>query len=231
MSLSFTLDQNAVKSESFSGGRINATGKYIGLALRAYEKVAASGSKAIHLDYISNDGKDGSIDIWHWSAKNGGQPVEFQVKFLQTLMASLSIAELKPKENTTIEVYEYASKGMVSKRVTSYPQLENKQFGTVWQMEEYEKQKIDETTGKYVSTGEIGERAVCLRFFDAATGQTGKEKLEKTDAVAIDAFIDDLDDVKRIKLTPQQVIKAQDAHIVSQAANSNSSFDDDAFPF
>ncbi|MFA6278403.1 MAG: hypothetical protein WC622_16770 [Pedobacter sp.] len=229
MSLSFTLDQDAVKSESFSGGRINTTGKYIGLALRAYEKVAASGSKAIHLDYISNDGKDGSIDIWHWSAKNGGQPVDFQVKFLQTLMASLGIANLTPKENTTIEVYDYDSKGMVSKRVTSYPQLENKQFGTVWQIEEYKKQKLEGTV--YVETGELGERAVCLRFFDAETGKTGKEKLEKTDAVAIDAFVDDLADVKRLKLSPQQVIKAQDAQIVNQASNSNSSFDDDSFPF
>jgi hypothetical protein len=225
MSISFTLDQESIKSESFSAGRINQTGKYIGMALRAYEKVAASGSKAIHIDYITNDGKDGSFDIWHWSAKNGGQPVEFQVKFLQTLMAALSIAELKPKENTTIEVYDFDSRGMVSKRVTSYPQLENKQFGTVWQMEEYKKQNLED--GQYIETGELGERAVCVRFFDASTGQTGKEKLEKTDPIAIDTYVDTLPDVKRLKLSGAQIVKAQDAQVMAKADD----FDSDDFPF
>lgn len=228
MSLSFTLDQDAVKSESFSGGRINTTGKYIGMALRAYEKIADSGSKAIHIDYITNDGKDGQIDIWHWSGKNGGQPVEFQIKLLQTLMAALSIPKLEPKENVTIEVYDFDAKGMVSKRVTAYPQLINKQFGTVWQVEEYEKQEKD-STGKYVGTGEIKERVNCTRFFDAATGQTGKEKLEKTDPVAIDAYVDTLPDVKRLKLSGAKIVKAQDAQIISKASDFN--MDDDSFPF
>lgn len=228
MSFSFEFDQESVKSESFSGGRINSTGKYIGMALRAYEKVASSGSVAIHIDYITNDGKDGQIDIWHWSGKNGGQPVKFQVDFLQTLLASLSIGgKLQPKENVTIEVYDYDSKGMVSKRVTAYPQLENKQFGTVWQMEEYKKQKLED--GVYVNTGELGERAVCVRFFDAATGQTGKEKLEKTDPVAIDAYVETLPDVKRLKLSGAQIIKAQDKHTINQANDFN--MDDDSFPF
>lgn len=228
MSLSFTLDQDAVKGESFSGGRINDTGKYIGMALRAYEKVAASGSKAIHLDYISNEGKDGSIDIWHWSGKDGGKPVEFQVKFLQTLMASLSLSKLEPKENVQIEVYDFESKGMVTKRVTAYPQLMNKQFGTVWQIEEYKKQKLED--GVYVDTGELGERAICTRFFDAATGQTGKEKLEKTDPVAIDAYVETLPDVKRLKISGAQIVKAKDAQIIKQASDS-SSFEGDDFPF
>lgn len=226
----FTLDQTAAVAETFSPGRIDKTGLYIGHFINAYErKSTSSDSVAMHLDFISITGKSGSVDLWHTGRdgtnndKNGKKLSGYNQ--VMSLMSLLGIQQLKPKPNVQIKKWDNVLKGFVDAYVTGYPQLIDKPIGAVFQMSKDPKQiSVD---GKWVTAQPVTywDNAECLGFCDAET---------KLSAGGIDmqAWADKLEPVK----WPKEAVQAMDAQLIKQAQsapnapNEGADFDDD-MPF
>jgi hypothetical protein len=211
------LNEESIQKESYSvgGGRINKTGAYTGFFTKAYEIVSAkTGSKAIHLEFVSDNGSSAAIDLWYWSGKTDAL-IDFQMDAtVFPLLSLMGLKSLREKPNHSIEVWDFDVKGLVSKKFTAFPDLANKPIGVIFQMEEYQK-----------NNGTLGEQARAFRFFDAKTRQTAKEKANENDAVAVELLLADLPDVKRLSLLSTQIVNVQDAQIIQKANDFD--FDDD----
>ena len=231
----FIANKTEAQNENFSSGAIK-TGFHAGVITKAYERLSkSSAAKALHLDFMSFTGGFGSLDLWHTSGlgvqvDKNGKPLP-AIAQINQLMALLGIESLTPNPNGKVEVYDWESKTTVERRMTTYPQLVNKTIGTVWQTEEYKKQ-VDNGDGKWVDASplEITERAVWLKFCDSQTRQSAGEFINGSEAKLIDQFLVGLDEVKRVKLSPSQVVTASDTDAVKKAPN-DFDFDAEEFPF
>lgn len=216
-----TLKDEAIKKESYglSGGRIETSGAYTGYFTKAYETVSErTGSKAIRLEFTADDGSFSTVDIWYWSGKNNDYIERSMNELVYPLMSLFELKTLREKPNHSIDVYDFDARGMVSKKFTAFPDLANKPIGIVFQMEEYQK-----------NNGGLGLQARALRFFDAETRQSAKEKMNNLPAKAVEALLEKLEPVKRLNLSAKQEVKAKDAQIIEKAADFNDDFYDIPF--
>lgn len=169
--------------ETYKGGRIEKTGKYIGVFEHVYQITSKSGSKAIHFDFVSNQGESNSFDIYYWSAKSG-ENIDFAMSIIQEqIMNILRVNQLKEKPNTIVQVYDFASGNMVDKSVVSYPGLENKSVGIVFQETVYKRQTPKENGEKF------GSQFIPVKYFDAATGKTAYELVNKKEPEELEKYL------------------------------------------
>lgn len=217
--MSFTRNDDNVKKESFGGGRISETGKYIGRFTQAYELISEkTGSKALHLDFISDSGESCSIDIWHWSAKSQSS-MSFSLEFIDSLMACMGLTEI-PEKVGQYEKYNFDLQANETVRGTVYPALLGGKIGVVFQMQEYEKKD-----------GSVGQNAVAVKFFNAKTGQSGKETLLGEDAIQIDEYMAKLPQLKRLKHTTKEVKQLAESSGLAPVAPLVGELDDTDYPF
>lgn len=213
--MQFTQNTEA-SEERFFGGRIEKTGATTGMFIRAYEEESANtGSKCLHLDFISNAGEDGTIRIWYYS---GGKDAEIEMgknTIEGILMPLLKIPSLKSKPNDIIQVYDFNLGQTVDKKVTSFPQLCNKQIGVVWQRTVYKRNK--QKDGEW-----FGVNVEAVRYFDAETKQTSSEKVKDLPATLLEKYLDKLPDLKVPKDLQEQYYAKEDAHIMNQAKSQPS---------
>lgn len=179
--MDFLLNEEEAKKESFSGGRIYTTGKYTGRFTKAYVHESESGSKAVRFEFISDAGQSLTYDEYFYSGRTGKECGFWQ----NSLMAVMGLSGVRAKKNTPVDVYDFKEKMIVTKRVDMYPAFLSGPVGIVVQMEEYKK-----------NSGEIGERAVVKKYFDAKTGKSASEKLGNSDAKDIDVFVAGLKPLK-----------------------------------
>lgn len=234
--MSFKRNEEIVKkAEVFTAGSIRETGFYPSVITRAYDIVnAIKGSKTMRLDVVADAGNTSSIYLYYESGEGSqmdknGNP-NSGIPHIHTLMALLDISSLDEKSGK-IEVYDFDTKATVEKRVTGYPQLRGKEIGIIWQMQEEIKQVKEGDLWMPSDTGELIERPVFIRFCDYATKATAGELKNGTEPSIIDAYLDKLDPVKRLKLKPAQIEKAKDAQINKKAAELDDDDFDDDIPF
>ncbi|MFA5166766.1 MAG: hypothetical protein WC449_05775 [Candidatus Paceibacterota bacterium] len=215
---SFTYSKETAKEESFQSGPISKTGDYLGRITQAYETVSTGGAVGLALDIVSDQGQRISHTIWHIS--KAGDTLDFGVAAINSLMSALSLRELKPKQNTIIQKWDFDTKSTKDVKVTGYPQLIDKHLGFVVQMVEYYKWKDGHATDA------VGERGEVIRFFDADTRQTSSEKADGIDAAILDAWLPSLPVVKMLPGSRGAQIVAQ-AENKAPMAQSFSAADDD----
>jgi FtsZ-binding cell division protein ZapB len=228
--MKFTRDEKSIRSNTFSGGSIKTTGLHKGFITKAYVRNSKSSEAiALHLDFLSEKGESGQIDLWH--TKANGEPMERSVATIQGLMSLLDINDLREKNNDLIEQWNKTTKQIEQVRMTSYPQLLNQPIGTIWQVEEYIKQ-VEESDGVWINSNpiELKERAVFIAFCDPESKQTAIELLDDAEAQDIDKMLKRMDPVKRVNLPKAQLQQAKDTASTKKANDPDFDFND-SIPF
>ena len=165
----------------YKGGRIIEPGAYIGKFERVYETENKSkGSVNIVFEFISNQGEKLT---WNENAiytKNGEivQNVIFRDRIEKQIIPLLGLKSLSSKPNDMLTFWDYDIKAEVDKKVTSYPQLFEKNIGVF----------LKRTTSSWVT--DSGEKKTSVKlvpdfFFDPITKQTSEEKVNNKPANTI----------------------------------------------
>ena len=210
----YTLDTGAAKSAETIGKYIRETGKYKGKFTRAELLISqAKGSRGIEFDFVSDDGKECTLQIWTHS---GTGEAYSGINMVNAIMTCLSLRAIQPKQ-MQVEKYDYDSKQKVRVNVEAFPDLMNKPIGLLLQKE------ISEYNGKDKT------KMLIFAAFSHASGKTASEIIDKVaQPVAMEKLLAGLHD--------------KDARGKTQAAPSHSAprsqhhqapadFDDDSLPF
>ena len=160
----YALDTGAAKSAETIGKYIRETGKYKGKFTRAELMISkAKGSRGIEFDFLSDEGKECTLQLWTHSAT--GEPYS-AINMVNAIMTCLSLRGIQPKP-MLVEKYDYDSKQKVRANIEAYGDLMNKPIGLLLQKE------ISEYEGK--------EKTKMLIFaaFDHNTEKTATEIIDR----------------------------------------------------
>ena len=123
----------------------------------------AKGSRGIEFDFLSDEGKECTLQVWTHSGT--GEPYS-GINMINAIMTCLSLRGIQPKP-MVVEKYDYDSKQKVRANIEAYGDLMNKPIGLLLQKE------ISEYEGK--------DRTKMLIFaaFQAPTEKTASEIIDK----------------------------------------------------
>ena len=210
MARNYDLDTQAAKDSNSGSKRIKESGKYVGKFTAAWYEQNDKGTESVHFLFQSNEGQEaGPLALYTHNGKGDTLP---SYKTLNAIMTCLKVRGIKTAQGK-VELYDFASGGMVTKDKPTYPELVNKPVGLVLQREEYQKQD-----------GSIGERMIIAGPFDPSTSKMAAEILNNTEASALDNVL------HYIEATPVKVLRGA-KHAATQAAPADNSFTDDEIPF
>ena len=162
--MNYALNTDLAREGSGSlGGRIQETGKYLGVIEWAREKTNNNGTTLIELRYVSQDNQSGNLTIY--TANNKGEPLH-GLRQIHALMSVLRIRAMNPIQGS-VEAYDYDSKQVVVQPSLVLKELENKPVGLLLQKEFYTKE-----------SGEEGYQMNMFAPFTIDTNQTAKEVLD-----------------------------------------------------
>jgi hypothetical protein len=164
--MNYTLNPEAAKAADTMNGRIEETGKYIGIFTRAEESESTKGTKGIEMSYKSNDGLTADyLSLWTVNA-DGKEIYGYKV-----LMAVMTCMKTKTLTNTVgkVEKYDQDQQKRVVVDAKIYPELMDKPIGLLLQREEYLKK--DGRT--------IGSKMNIVGAFDPETEMTASEILDR----------------------------------------------------
>lgn len=181
----YTLDTDAAKQADSGNGRINETGKYVGMFTKAKKVSSKQGTQGIEFSFEANNGQSADY-LTVWTINNEGKQI-YGYKQLMALMTCLKVRSIDAKAGE-VEEYDSTAKQMVKHQAEIYPALMNKPIGVLLQMEEYEKKDSS-----------IGEKASFAGFFDPQTEQVAVEILEKSEARVLEKLVGQLVPVKKLK--------------------------------
>ena len=163
--MKFTLDQMKAKEADNQGGRIKATGKYVGV-IKSFEFVDFdSGSKAVEIGFETHDKQSASMRII--TLKKDGTESSYGVNKIHALMTCLKIRESSVQQDTR-KKYDYNLRAEVDKIVQFAPEFEGKEVGFLVEMEGYEN-----------PNGEYKEKPTLFASFEPQGEFTAKEILDK----------------------------------------------------
>jgi len=210
----YTLDTGAAKSAETIGKYIRETGKYKGKFTRAELLISqAKGSRGIEFDFLSDEGKECTLQIWTHS---GTGEAYSGINMVNAIMTCLSLRGIQPKPMVA-EKYDYDSKQKLRANIEGFGDLMNKPIGLLLQKEISEYQGKDKT------------KMLIFAAFNASSEKTASEIIDKVaQPVALEKLLAGLHD--------------KDARGKTQAAPSHSTprsqhhqapadFDDDSLPF
>lgn len=181
----YTLDTDAAKQADSGNGRINETGKFIGMFVKAKKVISKQGTEGIEFSFEANNGQSADY-LTVWTINKEGKQI-YGFKQLMALMTCLKVRSIDAKAGE-IEEYDSVSRQMVMHKAEIYPTLMNKPIGVLLQMEEYEKKD-----------GAVGEKPSFAGFFDPQTEQVAVEILEKSEARILEKLVGQLVPVKKLK--------------------------------
>lgn len=204
----YTLDTDAAKQADSGSGRINETGKYVGMFTKTKKVSSKQGTQGIEFSFEANNGQTADY-LTVWTINNEGKQI-YGYKQLMALMTCLKVRSIDAKAGE-VEEYDSTAKQMVKHQAEIYPALMNKPIGVLLQMEEYEKKD-----------GSFGEKASFAGFFDPQTEQVAIEILEKSEARILEKLVGQLVPVKKLKGSRPAS---------APAANMPESFGDSDIPF
>lgn len=137
--MSYALSKEATDAARKSENRtsfIDEKGKYVGIFTKAEDIKARSGARGIALSFKGNDGVLSNFSIYTEKA-DGTKLSDFGLVI--AIMTCLSIRDMKPVKSI-LEEYDRDAKATVKREAMQFTELLNKQIGTLFVMEEYERQ-------------------------------------------------------------------------------------------
>lgn len=181
----YNLDTDAAKQADSGNGRINETGKYIGMFTKAKKVSSKQGTQGIEFSFEANNGQTADY-LTVWTINSEGKQI-YGYKQLMALMTCLKVCSIDAKMGE-VEEYDTAAKQMITHQAEIYPALMNKPIGVLLQMEEYEKKDSS-----------VGTKPTFAGFFDPQTEQVAVEILEKSEARVLEKLVGQLVPVKKMK--------------------------------
>lgn len=159
------------------GGRIQASGKYLGVIEWAREVTFASGAVCIEVKFVSTDDENAIIKLWP-NSKDPGK-VSFGMKQLMALMTCVKVKRIQQTQGT-VEVWSKEANGMANEPATVFPELANKPVGLLLEKENdvYNDKPIFNMILKAPFTADTSQTAKELLDGKGAIGSV--EKLENT---------------------------------------------------
>jgi len=163
----YDLDQQSARSAESIGKYIRETGKYLGKFTRAELMFSQkTGARGIELDFLSDDGKECTTQLW--THNGAGDPLP-AINMVNALMTCLGLRGIKPVR-TSVPKYDYDAKAKVKADVDAFPDLMNKPIGLLLQKE--------------ISTYEGKDKTKMLIYaaFQHGTEKTASEILDRVAA-------------------------------------------------
>lgn len=165
MARTYNLNPAAAKQSESFGGRIQTTGRYVGTFTRAEAVQSSKGTDGVEFSFKSESGESADyLTLWTYNAK--GEELRGN-QMLAAIMTVLRVKALNSKV-MTLEKWDRDIGARAPMQCDVYPDLMNKPVGVLLQMEEYQ-----------AKDGSSKWRPVIWGVFDAATGMTPSEILEK----------------------------------------------------
>ena len=160
----YTLDQEAAKQADTRSARIDETGAYTGVIVRAVEIPAnANGTKGIELEFKSDAGQDARLPLYTHNGKGETLPA---FKIINAVMTCCRIRSLTPSP-ATVKRWDYDAQKEIDKQVNVFAEIAGKRCGLFIEMESSEYQ------------GKMHRRPVLVGAYEAGTFFTAKEILDK----------------------------------------------------
>lgn len=128
----FTLDSHAAR-QADSGGRIEATGKYVGVIKTVEFIISRTGSKGFEFNFETDNKEYTKFKIW--TIGKSGQTLAGSNQ-INAIMACAGVKTLTPTDQQ-LEKYDFESGGKVLKLCTIAPELANKRIGFLLQRENF----------------------------------------------------------------------------------------------
>ena len=209
----YTLDTGAAKNAESIGKYIRETGKYTGKFTRAELMISEKkGSRGIEFDFLSDEGKECTLQIWTHS---GTGDAYSGINMVNAIMTCLSLRGIQPKQ-MPVDKYDYDAKQKVRVNVQAFPDLMGKHIGLLLQKE------ISEYNGK---------DKVKMLIFAAFHPQSGKTASEIIDKVGQPMAVDKLLSGLRDKDSRGKGGARQPSNATNYSQNHASADFDDDLPF
>lgn len=128
----FTLNTESAK-QADAGGRIEQTGKYVGVIKSMEFVTAKSGAQGFEISFESDAKEYTTITIWTVSKE--GQPLSGTHK-VNALLACCGVRSLTPTDQQ-LEKYDFESRQKVKRLCTVAPEMTGKRIGLLLQRENY----------------------------------------------------------------------------------------------
>ncbi len=209
--MSLSLNVNEAR-RSDSGGVIRETGTYKGVITRAEKLLSEKGTRGVGFSFKADDGATANyLDIY--TAKENGELL-WGNSLVQSILCCCKLKDV-PEGKITYEKWT-RDQGIVPTEVPGYPALMNKRIGLILQREWY----------SHYQTGEDKERVIIVGVFEADTGFTASEILDKkTKPEKLDQKLKAL-----LPVRDSRKKGAAPASVTPLNANAAADFDDD-IPF
>lgn len=191
---------NVEKEKDFSKRTVD-TDIYGATIKMIFAGQAKSGARNVTIQLKLDNGKDYNETIY-LSNKEGKNTYEkdgkeyylpgyLLVNNLAIMTTDKPLAELESEvETRTVKLYDFDAKKEVSTDVPAVIPMIGKKVLIAIQEEEFEKQKMNDTTKKYEGTGEVGIKNVIVKAYDPETKRTAVEMRDDKEATQHDTWLE-----------------------------------------
>lgn len=206
----YALNTEAAKQAENIGLRITESGKYVGAIVTAEAITSQKGTEGVELSFKSDTGQSADY-LSMWTHDKDGKEL-YSFKMLNAIMTCAQVKTLTPTKGK-VEKYEGGSKKIVD--ATVFPELAGKRIGLLLQKAEYQK-----------NDGSIGTKMELFVPFDASTGRTAKEILDRVPTGEALARL-----TLQCKDKPLKANRPAAASYSNAPTSSDAGFSDDDIPF
>lgn len=212
---SFTLDTESAK-QADAGGRIESTGKYVGVIKSMEFVTAKSGAQGFEINFESDSKEYTTFTIW--TTSKDGKPLS-GVHKINALMACCSVRGLTPTDKE-LEKYDFDAGQKVKRICVVAPEMTDKKVGLLLQRENY-----------INNNGQQRHQMNFFASFNATSELMAKEILDKkTSPELIEKTLSRLLTIGDATRNQQGVQQQSSGYGAQQNTNQNNDLDDD-LPF
>ncbi|GAA5786107.1 hypothetical protein [Chitiniphilus shinanonensis] len=176
---SYSLDPKSARRADEQGGRIDESGKYIGVFTRVEPFTSEKGAQGVGFDFKSNSGGTASFTLYTHS--KAGSPI-FGLDWMNAILTVLRTKQVSVQA-APVEKYNAETKQREKVTAQCFVELMNKPIGIVLQKEWYTNQK-----------GADAYRFSPYAIFDAETEQVASEVLDQKPADRLGRIVATLKD-------------------------------------
>ena len=195
-----TTGNNVEKEKDFSKRTLD-TDVYAGTLKVVFAGQAASGARNVTVQVKLDNGKDYNETVYI-SNKEGKNtytkddkefylPGFLLINNLALMTTGKGLFELVDEvETRTVKQYDFDARAEVATDVPAIIPMIGKRVLIAIQEEEYEKTKLNESTGKYEGTGEYAVRNNIVKVYNEETQQTAVEQRDDKPATQMQSWLD-----------------------------------------
>lgn len=201
MSLFGTGPLGNVEQEKDFSKRTVDTDVYTAVIKMIFAGQAKSGARFVTIQMKLASGKDYSETIYitnkegkNTYEKDGKEsylPGYLLVNNMAIMATGKGLHDLaEDVETRTVKLYDFNEKKELPTDVPAIIPMIGKQVRVAIQEEEYEKQKLNDTTKKYEGTGEVAVKNQIVKVYDPETNKTAVEIRDDKEATQHDAWLE-----------------------------------------